>query len=113
MTREIRFHETAEFELNDAAVFFESKTTGLGIRFLSAVERAVAEIVEHPQASPIVLQQAETCEKVSVQHHVHHQTRPHPRPRDREPKAPPVLLARSQIKIEIVTCNHCHARRSD
>ena len=57
MTIEVSFHETAEFELNDAAVFFESKTTGLGIRFLSAVEKAVAEIVQHPQASPVILQQ--------------------------------------------------------
>ena len=34
MTRGVSFHEIAEFELNDAAVFFESKTAELGIRFL-------------------------------------------------------------------------------
>ena len=51
------FHELAEFELNDAAVFFESKTAGLGVRFLSAVEKAVAEIQQHPQSSPIILKE--------------------------------------------------------
>ena len=57
MTNAVSFHEHAEFELNDAAVFFESKTAGLGDRFLSAVEKAVAEITQHPQASPIILHQ--------------------------------------------------------
>lgn len=57
MNKKIRFHELAEFELNDAAVFFESKTAGLGVRFLSAVEKAVAEIERHPEASPIIYQE--------------------------------------------------------
>ena len=52
----VSFHELAEFELNDAAVFFESKTEGLGLRFLATVEGAVAEIRRHPQASPIILE---------------------------------------------------------
>ena len=55
MTKRVDFHELAEFELNDAAVFFEGKTAGLGHRFLSAVERAVAEVTKHPEASPIIL----------------------------------------------------------
>jgi toxin ParE1/3/4 len=57
MNKKASFHELAEFELNDAAVFFESKTAGLGVRFLSAVQKAVAEINQHPEASPIILQQ--------------------------------------------------------
>lgn len=54
MNKRASFHELAEFELNDAAAFFESKTEGLGVRFLSAVEKAVAHIERHPQASPII-----------------------------------------------------------
>jgi hypothetical protein len=56
MKKRASFHELAEFELNDAAAFFESKTAGLGVRFVSAVEKAVAEIEQHPQASPIIHQ---------------------------------------------------------
>lgn len=56
MNLRVSFHELAEFELNDAAVFFENKTQGLGFRFLATVETAVAEIRRHPQASPIIQQ---------------------------------------------------------
>jgi len=42
--------------LNDAAVFFEIKREGLGLRFLSAVEAAVAHIRQHPEASPVIIQ---------------------------------------------------------
>ena len=52
MKKKVSFHELAEFELNDATVFFETKREGLGLRFLSAVEAAVAHIQEHPEASP-------------------------------------------------------------
>src|SRR5215211_5504357 len=52
----VSFHELAEFELNDARVFFDNEVQGLGIRFLSAVEAAVAHIRQHPQASPIIIQ---------------------------------------------------------
>jgi len=34
----VSFHELAEFELNDAAIFFEIKREGLGLRFLLVVE---------------------------------------------------------------------------
>ena len=44
MNKKVSFHELAEFELNDAAVFFEIKREGLGLRFLSAVEAAVAHM---------------------------------------------------------------------
>jgi len=50
----ISFHELAEFELNDAATFFENETEGLGVRFLAAVEASVAQIQQHPEASPII-----------------------------------------------------------
>ena len=56
MNKKVSFHELAEFELNDAAVFFEIKREGLGFRFLSAIEAAVAHIREHPEASLVIIQ---------------------------------------------------------
>jgi Prolyl oligopeptidase family len=54
MNKRISFHELAELELNDAAIFFENETGGLGFRFLAAVEASVAQIQQHPEASPII-----------------------------------------------------------
>lgn len=56
MNQKVSFHELAEFELNDATVFFEIEREGLGLRFLSAVQAAVAHIREHPKASPIIIE---------------------------------------------------------
>ena len=56
MKKRVSFHELAEIELNDASIFFESKREGLGLRFLAAMEAAVTHIQEHPQASPIIIE---------------------------------------------------------
>ena len=56
MNKKVSFHELAEFELNDATVYFEIEREGLGLRFLSAVEAAVAQIRDHPEASPVIIQ---------------------------------------------------------
>jgi plasmid stabilization system protein ParE len=56
VNKKVSFHELAEFELNDATVFLEIEREGLGLRFLSAVEAAVAQIREHPEASPVIIQ---------------------------------------------------------
>ena len=55
MNKRVSIHELAEFELNDAAVFFETKRNGLGRRFLSAFEAALAHIRKHPEASPVII----------------------------------------------------------
>ena len=55
MNKKVSFHELAELELNDATVFFEIEREGLGVRFSSAVEAAVAHIREHPEASPVII----------------------------------------------------------
>ena len=55
MNKKVSFHELAEFELNDATVFLETEREGLGSRFLSAVEAAVAHVREHPEASPVII----------------------------------------------------------
>ena len=56
MSQKVSFHELAELELNEAAFFFEMEREGLGSRFLLAVEAATSQIKEHPQASPIIIQ---------------------------------------------------------
>jgi len=56
MNKRASFHELAELEMNDAAVFLEIEQVGLGLRFLSAVETAVAHIREYPEASPLIIQ---------------------------------------------------------
>ena len=56
MNKRASFHELAELELNDAIVYFENEREGLGLRFLSAVQDAVRLIQQHPQASPIILE---------------------------------------------------------
>jgi len=56
MKKRVSFHELAEIELNDAAIFFENKQDGLGFRFLAELEAAVTRIQEHPQASPIIIE---------------------------------------------------------
>jgi hypothetical protein len=97
MNKRASFHELAEFELNDATVFFESKTAGLGVRFLSAVEKAVAEIGQHPQASPIILQQVRRKLVRNFPYSIMFTIKPgpHPHSRNRKPKTTPVLLAPS------------------
>ncbi len=55
MNKRVSIHELAEFELNDATVFLESEREGLGSRFLSAFEAALAHIRKHPEASQIVI----------------------------------------------------------
>ena len=55
MIKRVSFHELAEIELNDAAIFFENEREGLGLRFLMAMEAAVTHIQEHPQASPVII----------------------------------------------------------
>ena len=56
MSKRVSFHELAEIELNDAAIYFENEKEGLGFRFLAAMQTAVTHIQEHPQASPIIIE---------------------------------------------------------
>src|SRR5262249_49418246 len=49
MTR-ISFHELAERELNDAALYYEHESVGLGIKFLNEVMRYIDGIVKNPNA---------------------------------------------------------------
>jgi hypothetical protein len=41
----VSFHELASFELNEAAEYYDSESTGLGQAFITEVERCTEEIV--------------------------------------------------------------------
>ena len=49
------FHDLAKVELNEAAQYYERDSPGLGVAFVAEVERCTATILEHPEASPIVM----------------------------------------------------------
>ena len=46
----VSFHELAERELNDAAIYYERESRGLGGKFLDEVERYIDAIVQNPNA---------------------------------------------------------------
>ena len=48
------FNQLAEAELRDAATFYESSSSGLGLRLVDAVERAIVDLQNHPASGAIV-----------------------------------------------------------
>jgi hypothetical protein len=54
MNRQVSFHAMAEQELNDAASYYNASRPGLGQAFLDEIERAVTQILEYPEAAPLV-----------------------------------------------------------
>jgi len=48
------FHPDAETELAEAALFYESRMSGLGRFFAAEVERTIALVREYPEAGPAV-----------------------------------------------------------
>jgi plasmid stabilization system protein ParE len=54
MTRRTSFHPLAEQELNEAASYYNAASPGLGSAFLDEVEHAGKQILEHPEAAPLV-----------------------------------------------------------
>jgi len=54
MNRQVSFHAMAEQELNDAASYYNALRPGLGQAFLDEAERAVTQILEYPEAAPLV-----------------------------------------------------------
>ena len=55
MSRRVRLHPAAQHELVEAADFYDLEGPGLGSVFLDAVERALKQVRDFPQASPITL----------------------------------------------------------
>jgi toxin ParE1/3/4 len=54
LKRSASYHHLAEIELNEAAEFYEREHPGLGVAFLSEIERAVEHVIEHPEGFPRV-----------------------------------------------------------
>jgi plasmid stabilization system protein ParE len=54
MNRRVSFHPLAEQELNEAASYYDAASPGLGAAFLDEVERAIKQILEYPEATPLV-----------------------------------------------------------
>ncbi len=51
----VSYHRLARRELNEAAQFYNSESSGLGSAFLDEVERCTQAIVDYPEAgSPII-----------------------------------------------------------
>jgi hypothetical protein len=46
----ISFHRLAERELNDAALYYEGESAGLGVKFLNEIARHIEAIRKNPNA---------------------------------------------------------------
>jgi toxin ParE1/3/4 len=57
----VGFHPAARIEMREAADFYDSERTGLGTEFLDAVERAIQQLIRHPESSPLVLGHVRRC----------------------------------------------------
>jgi toxin ParE1/3/4 len=54
MSRSLVIHEAAEAEINEAADFYDLRSPGLGSDFVDEIERAIRNISEFPESSPLV-----------------------------------------------------------
>lgn len=52
MTEVMILHE-AEVELWEAVAYYEDKSTGLGLDFMTEIERSLSSISEHPERWPL------------------------------------------------------------
>ena len=50
----IYFHPDAESEMDEAAEFLDRESPGLGVAFLSAVQRAVDQIRSSPESAQLI-----------------------------------------------------------
>jgi toxin ParE1/3/4 len=48
--RKITFHEEADSEIHEAALYYEERTADLGLAFLDEVEKTSERILAHPMA---------------------------------------------------------------
>lgn len=54
MNYEIRFRPEAEYDIEDASVWYENQRQGLGQFFLNEVEKSLNMIAENPLLYPII-----------------------------------------------------------
>jgi toxin ParE1/3/4 len=50
----LEFHPEAERELIEAAIYYEQKIPGLGVRFEAEIRNATNLLLEHPKVGPLV-----------------------------------------------------------
>src|SRR5262245_25269461 len=48
------FHQLADYELNEAAQYYEREELGLGLAFLEDVDRSLDIIQEAPEGAPVI-----------------------------------------------------------
>jgi plasmid stabilization system protein ParE len=48
VTLPVRLRRIAQAEFDEAADWYESRRTGLGLRFVRAIQQALAELADHP-----------------------------------------------------------------
>jgi plasmid stabilization system protein ParE len=54
MSRVVVIHEAAEVEINEAADFYDIRSSGLGSAFLDEVQYAIGRIAEFPEVAPLI-----------------------------------------------------------
>ncbi|HSW01886.1 MAG TPA: type II toxin-antitoxin system RelE/ParE family toxin [Sedimentisphaerales bacterium] len=54
MSRLLAIHEAAEAEINEAADFYDLRSSGLGSAFIDEVQYAMGKIAEFPEAAPLI-----------------------------------------------------------
>jgi len=52
--RKVTFHEEADSEIYEAALYYEEKAADLGLLFLDEIEKAILRILANPMAYPSV-----------------------------------------------------------
>jgi len=51
------FHPDAKREMREAADFYDLGRPGLGTEFLDTVDTTLQRLIEHPESSPIIIEQ--------------------------------------------------------
>jgi plasmid stabilization system protein ParE len=51
----ISFHGLAERELNEAAQYYDSESSGLRAAFLNEIQRCIQSILDYPEAGPVLV----------------------------------------------------------
>jgi len=54
LRRLLSIHEAAEAEINEAADFYDIESPGLGSVFIDEIQRAIKNIVDFPDAAPLL-----------------------------------------------------------
>ena len=50
----VKFHPEVETELTENTLFYETKVSGLGFRFINEIERYSALLSEHPEIGQVI-----------------------------------------------------------